>query len=269
MQKSHTYIYALIDPTTQYVRYIGKANDLQVRLRRHLSKTELKPKSHKVFWIKSLIEKGLKPEIIMLEKVNYTEWQQSECKWIAHYRGLPDYPTLTNGTLGGDGVDRGFKHTLETRQKMSTSRKGRKVTEETKNKLRISHLGKKQTIQTRQKNSESHKRWWQGNLTSVKERMLAPLNHGWSKETREKISVSNHNRRKRKSSTSQYKGVSWFKRDHCWRAWTMFEGKQKHLGYFKEEKEAALAYDRKIVELYGVDACLLLNFPNEEVGIGG
>ena len=44
--------------------------------------------------------------------------------------------------------------------------------------------------------------------------------------------------------SSQYKGVWWNKRESKWRARIRFEGKAIELGHFKEEEEAARAYDK-------------------------
>lgn len=52
--------------------------------------------------------------------------------------------------------------------------------------------------------------------------------------------------------TSQFRGVSWFKRDSCWRAHLNFNGKQKHLGYFDSEVKAAYAYDKAARQFFGI-----------------
>ena len=62
--------------------------------------------------------------------------------------------------------------------------------------------------------------------------------------------------------TSQYKGVSWHKKTNKWRTQITINGKCKHLGYFVSEEEAARAYDRAALELYGIYANL--NFPIED-----
>ena len=67
------------------------------------------------------------------------------------------------------------------------------------------------------------------------------------------------NSRPRKGSTSRYKGVHWDKRDKRWCAEIRVMGKKHYLGRFATEEEAALAYDRKAVELVGPMA--FLNFP--------
>jgi len=54
--------------------------------------------------------------------------------------------------------------------------------------------------------------------------------------------------------SSQFKGVSWFKRDKKWRSYIDYP--QKHIGYFNSEIEAAKAYDMRAKELFGEFAYL-------------
>lgn len=70
------------------------------------------------------------------------------------------------------------------------------------------------------------------------------------------------NRLKTKRSTSGYKGVSWFKHLGKWRADIQKDGKLRYLGHFSDKVEAAKAYDRAALELFGEFA--LLNFSNGE-----
>lgn len=52
-------------------------------------------------------------------------------------------------------------------------------------------------------------------------------------------------------SSSKYKGVSYFKRDDCWRARIKLNYKEHHIGFFKNELHAAMAYDIWAKELFG------------------
>lgn len=63
-------------------------------------------------------------------------------------------------------------------------------------------------------------------------------------------SQNNQNQRPRKT-TSQFKGVSWDQYTNKWRAYIFVERKQIHLGYFKIEREAALAYDQVAKKYFG------------------
>ncbi len=59
------------------------------------------------------------------------------------------------------------------------------------------------------------------------------------------------NQRVRKGTASQYKGVTWHKHSGKWRARINCDGKQEHLGYYNTEEKAALAYNKRAVELFG------------------
>jgi hypothetical protein len=66
------------------------------------------------------------------------------------------------------------------------------------------------------------------------------------------------NSNKRSDNTSGYKGVSWYKRRNKWQVKLCLNNKQIHLGLFDNVMDAALAYDKKAVELFGEYA--LTNF---------
>ena len=71
---------------------------------------------------------------------------------------------------------------------------------------------------------------------------------------------NSRNRKKiSKPCSSKYKGVSWQKRSLKWHARITFEEKRIHLGYFKNEFDAAKAYDEAAKKYHGEFACL--NFP--------
>lgn len=90
------YIYALICPISNQIRYVGKTNSIRVRYNAHLND---KSKSHKSSWIKSLKMQGLKPKCIILDEIenDVSYWEQywiSQCKcWNFD---------LVNHTLGGE-----------------------------------------------------------------------------------------------------------------------------------------------------------------------
>lgn len=73
---------------------------------------------------------------------------------------------------------------------------------------------------------------------------------------------------KRKTSalcTSRFKGVCWWKQGHKWRAQGRLNGKQKIIGCFDNEEQAARAYDAWAVTAFGQFAAL--NFPTSETGL--
>jgi hypothetical protein len=54
-----------------------------------------------------------------------------------------------------------------------------------------------------------------------------------------------------KNATSKYLGVCWFKPIKQWSVSIEKNKKKYHLGYFKNEDDAALAYNAKAIELHG------------------
>ncbi len=62
---------------------------------------------------------------------------------------------------------------------------------------------------------------------------------------------NNGNARKLAKSSSKYKGVTYHKRDRKYIARISQYGKQCQIGYFDNEIDAALAYDKAAVNLYG------------------
>jgi hypothetical protein len=69
------------------------------------------------------------------------------------------------------------------------------------------------------------------------------------------------NSQPRDGGTSAFKGVSWRADRSKWRAYIVINAKQRFLGLFADEIEAAKAYDRAAKELFGVFA--RVNFPND------
>jgi len=69
------------------------------------------------------------------------------------------------------------------------------------------------------------------------------------------------NRRSYKKSRSKYKGVAWHKHNKMWPSNITVDGRQIPLGYFKNEIDAAKAYDMASKKYQGAFA--FLNFPNE------
>lgn len=121
---STTHIYALIDPRTDAVRYIGKADDLEWRYRCHLNDRH---KSAKSMWVKKLLGLGLYPQMRCLASIPSWMWQEAEEFYIALYRaaGVP----LLNLTAGGEGSN-GYEPTPEARKNISESAKKRGVSRE-------------------------------------------------------------------------------------------------------------------------------------------
>lgn len=144
------YIYKLIDPLTNEIRYVGKTKkNLIKRLYEHLTKRNLIPNNHKNNWIKKLLNSQLKPKIELLEIVNEDNWVEKEIYWIKYLKTIGC--KLTNTSDGGEGSF-GYKMSKESVQKSLETRKNNgtlKRSDECKKLISKSKLGKK--------HSEEHK----------------------------------------------------------------------------------------------------------------
>lgn len=131
------YIYALKDPDTGDIRYVGKTNNIRARLRNHKSDAK---NTHKVNWIQSLLRQNKEPVMEVLDIVTDGFWEQWEVAWIEFFR--ESGYALTNHTLGGRG-GMGTNKSPETKRKISASMTGKKnalgkhwsLSQETRNKM--------------------------------------------------------------------------------------------------------------------------------------
>lgn len=98
------YIYTLSSSSNpDNIRYVGKANNLKDRLRRHISKYCLdREHTYKSNWIKSELDIGNKIIISEIEYIADGNWEECEIYWIEQFKqwGFK----LTNHTIGGDGL---------------------------------------------------------------------------------------------------------------------------------------------------------------------
>ena len=90
-------IYALTDPRTEQVRYIGKAGNAEARLKQHLKERRGYPKD---CWIKSLIGDGCSPGVFVIEEVLEGDWVEAEIFWIAYFKSIG--ANLLNLAEGGN-----------------------------------------------------------------------------------------------------------------------------------------------------------------------
>jgi hypothetical protein len=130
-ERSSFIIYALVDPETELVRYIGKSSSGLSRPKAHLEPSNLKKHNHRSHWINKLRSKGLAPRIEVLASYpDDSSLSQEEIRYISMYKEAGC--VLTNATDGGEGM-RGHKQSTETlakrfskpaRMKMSEAKRG-------------------------------------------------------------------------------------------------------------------------------------------------
>lgn len=137
-----TFIYALKCPITGRVRYIGKSNNPQKRLSRHLGEDRDR-NCHRKTWLNSLTVRGLRPILEILSEVPESEWQAWECAYIEYFR--ESGCDLTNNTNGGDGV---VNLSPEAKERGRLKQVGRKQSPENVAKRMAGRLGKKRKDNT-------------------------------------------------------------------------------------------------------------------------
>lgn len=123
-------VYVLIDPRTQEVRYVGRAKDLKVRLKRHWRGVG---RSHVATWIRALKRLGLRPQVAIVQQVPADHIAAAERYWIAHYRALGC--PMTNIGDGGEGGLTGAHHSEETKAKIGAAHRGKVVSEESRRRM--------------------------------------------------------------------------------------------------------------------------------------
>jgi hypothetical protein len=238
----YVFIYALIDPRDNLIKYIGRCKNLKQRMMCHLTPTELNNGTKKSNWIKELLENDLKPIMIEIDYVPKEEQKNKETEWIKFY----DKKNLTNlsdgpGTLGCVVSEESKRKNSEWHRGRPAWNKGIPFSEETRKNMSDAHKGKPSP-------TKGLKR---------------------STETKEKIRKSSTGRQMPSNSnksncSSKYKGVSFRKDKQKFKAYIKANGKQIHLGYFENEIDAAKKYNEAALFYYGDKAILNIIEENNE-----
>lgn len=83
------------------------------------------------------------------------------------------------------------------------------------------------------------------------------INHDTKDNRKENLRIcTNHEnslntQKQNRKTSSKYKGVCFDKKSNKWRAIIAYKGKQKYLGTFENEKDAALEYNKHAIEMFG------------------
>lgn len=140
-------VYALLDPDTKEVRYIGKSATGLRRPTSHLKAYSYnESNTHKNRWIRSVVRADKLPLVhVLAELTSEDEAYAAEVDYIKLYKHLG--ARLTNYNNGGR-TGEGGKPSLEVRQKMSHSHSTRvrpPIRPEDKKRLQTMNLGRKRT----------------------------------------------------------------------------------------------------------------------------
>lgn len=139
-----TFIYALCEPGTRTVRYIGKADDPKKRLREHRRSVSARKKNPLGDWLGSLLALGIKPEMVVLREVLIEQWELAEERFIRLARGCG--MALVNSNDGGGGPT---THTPETCEIIRKTHLGVPKTPEHRSKIRDALQGVPKTPEHR------------------------------------------------------------------------------------------------------------------------
>lgn len=197
------YIYALIDPRTDEVRYVGWTFRVEKRLIEHISKARRGAPAYVSRWIRQLLSLDLKPLIRVVE-ASTGDWQEAERRWIAYYRAAG--VRLTNLSDGGEGTP-GVPMSESAKRKLSEARRGvpyqpgrvggmqgKTHSPEVRAKIAAAARGKRHTAETRQRLSEKKRGAplpESAIAASLQKRKGVPL----SDEHRRKIAATTTNRK--------------------------------------------------------------------------
>lgn len=92
------YIYALLEPDKETVRYVGATCNVAQRLQGHLTTPD--GSAEKYHWIQSLLAKREKPRVVVLETTNEVDARSREAYWINFHKS----DLLLNANKGGYSV---------------------------------------------------------------------------------------------------------------------------------------------------------------------
>lgn len=108
------YVYGLIDPRFDKVRYIGKTCNLSARLGKHRTQPDTKWPVGR--WVSKLQLVGLRFSfVVFAECHSHEEAFEIETRLIKAYRDFGQ--KIYNVTSGGEGIP-GFKHSLKHKEKI-------------------------------------------------------------------------------------------------------------------------------------------------------
>lgn len=146
-----SYIYALRDPLSLEVRYVGvTCTSLRDRLYGH-SQSAKSGRAYRDKWIKSLASSGVTP---LIEALEVTMDRAREVSWISYLRDAGC--RLTNLTRGGEGT-LGWKPSEESLERMRAWQRGKITPPDVRAKISASLKGRSMPAHIRAKLSERRK----------------------------------------------------------------------------------------------------------------
>jgi len=246
-------------------KYVGQAQDLEYRTKRHFGSLK-KGKDRCVVLQRAWNFYGKENFIVYtIEICEIDLLDEREIYWI---RELHSHVSEWgyNVSLGGDSVMRGRHHTDETKKKLSDGMIGIKKSEEAVQKL----VGQKRTDETRKKMSESqrgenHPNFGKHLTESTRQKMSeSGMGRVRTEETNNRIFQTRIINKKKLRTSSRYVGVCFDKSRNNWLSYINHNKKTIHIGRYPTEIDAAIAYNKKSLELFGENARLNVIIKDKE-----
>ena len=101
-----TYIYALCDPETDLVYYVGQATSPKFRHRTHILEAQSPDGiSNKCIWTKGLLDRGMEPSLKVLLKVNKEFAIDYEKRMITYYKSTNINFTISDKVIRAATVE--------------------------------------------------------------------------------------------------------------------------------------------------------------------
>lgn len=235
------FIYALCEPGTRTIRYIGKTCNLKNRFKDHMS-TSSKKGNPLGEWLRGL--EGKKPNLVVLSEVTSEEGAAEEIRFILAARNSLGMG-LVNSNNGGSGP---IEHAPETRAAISAWGFGKPKAPEHCVAISKGLKGGSKSPEHCEALSKAY--------TPERRKALGEAVSGEKNPMFGKTGVLNpwFGKKDRRASSS-FLGVSWDIPSQKWTVKISFGG-PKYLGRFENEVDAARAYNLAALRFYGPEAQL-------------
>jgi hypothetical protein len=85
---SPVYVYGLVDPRTNEVRYVGASVEPWRRRAEHLWEARSTSTTPKAVWLRDILAGGHESSVLILARTTRADWRSVEETWIARYTNL-------------------------------------------------------------------------------------------------------------------------------------------------------------------------------------
>jgi len=236
-------------------KYVGQSKHITKREQEHLYILKSKKKKDSIYFQNAYNK---------YNKKNFKFWIVEECAielldereifWIKELHSHVSENGY-NISWGGNTPMKNLVHSEESKKLISENSVGmlgKHHSQETKDRLSKINKGKHLSEETKQKMSDYHKKLFEDNPNRFDGENNPSFGKRFSEERKKRISLSQLGK-KRTNSTSKYCGVCLHTTNYVdgspkWQCRLRVNGKLKRIGCFREEIDAAKAYNKYVIE---------------------